>query len=284
MLRVLLGKDLEAAQSIIAREGKAPIATIEAEYGSTVVEGAKATYAHHVQGYTTAPSLQANNSAITAEDIMDSSNYILVSHIDLDVICGILSILNAYDVRDAVKEAVNFVDCNGQHNLFKEVSEEARRVILAYIGYASRNRCPQQEDITEYVQELIQSFFTQDNYEAGLALVEGRKKAASEYLTAAVGNVALLDQPESSNIFGLNAEYIIDDVEYDYIIVFNRKFGSITMSSKAGVKGEKNMATIMKAVFGEEAGGHKGIAGTPRGKSYSLEDATNLLDVVSRIV
>ena len=186
---------------------------------------------------------------------------------------------------EEVKKGVNFVDCNGQHNLFKdEVSEEARRVILAYIGYASRNRCPQVEDITEYVRELIQSFFTQDNYEAGLALVEGRSKAAAEYLTAAVGSVALLDQPESSNIFGLNSEYIINDVEYDYVIVFNRKFGSITASSKAGNNGAKNMSTIMKAVFGEEAGGHKGIAGTPRGVRYSLEDATNLLDVMVRIV
>ena len=123
-----------------------------------------------------------------------------------------------------------------------------------------------------------------DNYDAGLALVEGRAKAAAEYLSAAVGNVVLLDQPAESNIFGLNSEYIIGGVEYDYVIVFNRKFGSITMSSKAGVKGEKNMATIMKAVFGEEAGGHKGIAGTPRGKIYTLEDASNLLDIVSRIV
>lgn len=281
-IKIIMAPSLEKALEIKQRLN-GPLATIECEYGNVVVEGA-VTLAHHVEGWNAAPALASSNIIEEAGVEPVDGDYILVSHIDLDTIMGIMNIANDMPFSEEVKKGINFVDCNGQHNLFKEeVSEEARRVILAYIGYAARNRCPQQEDITEYVRTLIQEFYNQDNYEAGLALVEGRKKAASEYLAAAVGNVVLLDQPESSNIFGLNSEYIIDGVEYDYVIVFNQKFGSITVSSKAGVKGEKNMATIMKAVFGEEAGGHKGIAGTPRGKYYTLEDATNLLDIMSRI-
>ncbi len=282
-IKILMAPSIEKAREIKERFN-GPLATVECEYGDVVVEGA-VTLAHHASGWDSAPALASDNILEESGVEVVDGDYIMVSHVDLDTVFGVMNIANNMPFSEEVKKGVNYVDCNGQHNLFKEeVSEEARRVILAYIGYASRNRCPQQEDITEYVRELIQNFFTQDNYEAGLALVEGRSKAAAEYLTAAVGNVALLDQPESSNIFGLNSEYIIGGVEYDHVIVFNRKFGSITMSSKSGAKGEKNMATIMKAVFGEEAGGHKGIAGTPRGVRYSLEDATNLLDIMSRIV
>lgn len=282
-IKILMASSLEKAQEIKERLN-GPLATVECEYGNVVIEGA-VTLAHHAEGWNAAPAIASDNVLEESGVEVVDGDYILVSHIDLDTIFGIMNIANDMPFSEEVKKGVNYVDCNGQHNLFKsEVSDEARKVILAYIGYASRNRCPQQEDITEYVQELIQKFYTQDNYEVGLALVEGRAKAAAEYLNAAVGCVALLDQPAESNMFGLNSEYIIDGIEYDCIIVFNRKFGSITLSSKAGVKGEKNMATIMKAVFGEEAGGHKGIAGTPRGQRYSLEDATNLLDIVSRIV
>lgn len=112
--------------------------------------------------------------------------------------------------------------------------------------------------------ELIQNFNTEENYEVGKAFVEGRRAEAEASLSAAIGKVALIDQAADSKAFGLNSEYILEGVEYDYIIVFNRKFGSITASSRLGNAGDKNMSDIMKAVFGEMAGGHKGIAGTPR--------------------
>lgn len=279
-----MAKDLETAKNLIERLN-GPLATIECEYGSTVIEGA-VTLAHHVEGWTKAPSLQSSNILLEAGiELVEEMDYIMISHIDLDTICGIMAVAEDYDIPEDIKKGINHVDCNGQHHIFDtEVSENAKRYILSYIGYALKNKAPQQEDVTEYVIELIQNFNTEENYEVGKAFVEGRRAEAEASLSVAIGKVALIDQAADSEAFGLNSEYILEGIEYDYIIVFNRKFGNITVSSRLGNSGDKNMSDIMKAVFGEMAGGHKGIAGTPRGKSYTLEDASNLLDVMIRIV
>lgn len=285
MIRIKMAKDLETAKQLIKRFN-GPLATIECEYGDVVVEGA-VTLAHHVEGWNTPPALQSSDILEkTGVERLEEGDYIMVSHIDLDTICGIMAIAEDYDIAEDIKKGINHVDCNGQHHLFDdEVSEDARRYILAYIGYTLSNRAPfGEEDITEYVINLIQSFNTEANYEAGKAFVEGRRSEAEASLSAAIGKVALIDQAADSKAFGLNSEYILEGVEYDYIIVFNRKFGSITASSRLGNAGDKNMSDIMKAVFGEMAGGHKGIAGTPRGSVYTLADASNLLDVMVRIV
>lgn len=282
MLRVLVGKDLTAAQAIITREGKAPIATIEAEYGSEVVKGTKATYAHHVAGWTTAPSLQPNNGDFSVEDIMDSSNYILVSHIDLDVICGILSILNAYDVRDAVREAVNFVDCNGQHKLASVKDAEGRAFIESYIGIVSKFRAPfGVEDVTDYckmVGNILMGNKEKDTDWAELGhQVLAQKEAEAKKATVLENNgVVLFDAPE--NVFGLNSAYTVEGKEYNYTVVYSNKFKTITVAAAAGKDQPIDMVKFMQEVFGPEAGGHYGIAGSPRGVEYTLADAMNLFE------
>lgn len=285
MIRIKMAPSLDKALEMKERFN-GPLATVECEYGNTVVEGA-VTLAHHVEGWNTAPSLQTSNVLFEAgvEMVVDG-DYIMISHIDLDTVCGIMAVAEDYDIPEDIKKGINYVDCNGQHHLYDtEVSEDARKYILSYIGYANAHRAPiGQEDVTDYVIDLIERFNTQENYEAGKAFVEGRRVEAEASLAGAVGSVVLLDQDVDSKAFGLNSEYILNDVEYDYVIVFDQKFGKITLSSRKGKDDVRNMVDVMRAVFGEEAGGHKGIAGTPRGKMYTLEDAFNLMDIVSRIV
>lgn len=274
MLRIKLGSSLEAAKNLVARFN-GPVATIEAEYGSQVIQG-EITLAHHVQGWETAPSLSENNLLEKAGiEIDPTMDYVLVSHIDLDTVTGIMALIGKYDVPQDVKEGINFVDCNGQHHLFSEkVSEGARRVILAYIGYSSINRAPfGQEDVTEYVHALMESFNTEANYEAGLKLVSDRTKEAEESLVIGLNGIAVLEQAADSKVFGLNSEYMLKGQEYNYIIVYSNKFKSVTVSSRLGAKDVLNMSLVMKDLFGPEAGGHAGIAGTPRGVEFTSQDA-----------
>ncbi len=288
MLRILVGKDLTTAQEIISREGEAPIATIEAEYGNTVVEGVKATYAHHVAGYTTAPALQGNNGDFSVEDILDSSNYILISHIDLDVICGILSVLNAYDVRDAVKEAVNYIDCNGQHKLGSVKDPEGKAFIESYIGIVSKYRAPfGAEDVTDYckmVGNILMGNQQKDVDWAELgAQVLAQKEAEASKATVLKNNgVVLYDAPE--NVFGLNSAYTVAGEEYNYTVVYSNKFKTITVAAAAGKDQSLNLVEFMQGQFGTEAGGHYGIAGSPRGKEYTLADAMNVFEDITQIV
>ncbi len=275
MSKVILVRDIKRAKELVAE--KQPIATAEAEYGSTVIEGQTATLAHHVQGWTSAPSLSENLNLNVQED-----DYILVSHIDLDTVCGIMAVKGVYKYSPEVKKGINYVDCNGQHRMFSsEVSEEARRIILSYIGYTLNNRCPQEEDITEYVNTLILKFDTEENFSIGLKFVKGRTAVAESILVRAEGGAVLLHQPSEMNVFGLNSEYILGGVEYDYIVVFNEKFGSVTASSRLGSNGGLDMVAVMREIFGEGAGGHYGIAGTPRGTTFSIEDAKSVLNALA---
>lgn len=280
MVRIKIARSLEAAKEIVERFN-GPLATVECEYGQTVVQGS-VTLAHHVEGWTTAPSLQSNTILVDAGIEVVEGDYIMISHVDLDTVTGIMALLGRYDFDEDIKEGINFVDCNGQHHLFSDkISEGARRVILAYLGYAAANRAPQNdEDVTDYILTLIELFNTEEFYQAGLQIVTQRKTEAEASVVATVGPVAILEQKEDSKVFGLNSEYILNDIEYDYVIVFSNKFKSVTISARRGGKDPKNMAELMRVVFGPEAGGHHGIAGTPRGGVYSLADAAKLQEVL----
>lgn len=52
-------------------------------------------------------------------------------------------------------------------------------------------------------------------------------------------------------------------------MAFNTKSGSVTLSF-AEKDDPRDACEIMQKVFGPEAGGHKGIAGSPRGKRQGV--------------
>lgn len=57
------------------------------------------------------------------------------------------------------------------------------------------------------------------------------------------------------------------------------RFNAITLAfADGGV--ELSAEMIMKDIFGKEAGGRAGIAGTPRGVEYTLEDAERVFEHV----
>ena len=58
-IKILMAKDLETALKIKERLN-GPLATVECEYGATVIEGA-VTLAHHVTGWDAAPALASDN-------------------------------------------------------------------------------------------------------------------------------------------------------------------------------------------------------------------------------
>ena len=272
-MKIILAKNLEAAKSL-----EKPYLSVEAEYGDTVVEGWAATLAHHVPGWTSAPALcEFDHLEKNKVDVFEE-HVCLISHIDLDVIVGISHLLGIQDFSWESKD-INYVDCNGQHTLFSEhVSEMARKVIIAYVGYASINRAPFSPkedimDVTEYVMSTIQNFNTEYYYSVGLKLITDRKEEAERSLLLGLNGVALIEQAEDSKVFGLNSEYTIKNNVYDYVIVYSNKFKSVTVSAKDGNRQKINLAEFMQGIFGNEAGGHAGIAGTPRGAEFSIDDA-----------
>ena len=56
------------------------------------------------------------------------------------------------------------------------------------------------------------------------------------------------------------------------VVAFNTRYGSITISFADQPKEGAGAREIVQSLWGPEAGGHAGIAGSPRGKRMSLAD------------
>ena len=66
-------------------------------------------------------------------------------------------------------------------------------------------------------------------------------------------------------------------------VSLNTKFNSVTLAFEDG--GMKyNAAGIMKDLFGPDAGGRAGIAGTPRGAQYGDDDLRKVIDYVEALL
>jgi len=83
----------------------------------------------------------------------------------------------------------------------------------------------------------------------------------------------------------VNHLYTHDDEAYPAIIGFNDQTGAITLSFESEkARGKLSACTIMQNKFGPLAGGHAGIAGTPRGEVYTLNTARELAMEVTRLL
>lgn len=277
-MRILLKKDSTCTKTIIAVD--VSVVTIKTEDNFEGIKETSITFKHHINSLNSELPLLVNtfeNSFFKEDD------YILISQINLSVICSVIAILRSYSIEESIKNGVNYIECHGQHHLFdSEISEEARKFILSYIGYTNKNEIPVDvEDVTEYILNLIDNFQTEDNYKIGKVFIENRILEADESIVSGIGNVVVLMQNAESDTVGLDSEYIMRDKEFDYIILFNEKSKSISISSREGKNEIRNMVELLRVVLCSEASGHKSFAKTPKGEEYTLVDAERLLQVVS---
>jgi hypothetical protein len=69
------------------------------------------------------------------------------------------------------------------------------------------------------------------------------------------------------------------------VVAWNKATGSITISRSEPSPGILSCREIVQDLWGPEAGGHAGIAGSPRGRRMTDEDFENALDsVYSRVL
>jgi hypothetical protein len=67
------------------------------------------------------------------------------------------------------------------------------------------------------------------------------------------------------------------------VVTFNTKFKSVTVSIADPQPGFSCREFVQK-LWGPEAGGHDGIAGSPRGREMTLDDAKTAFTKLSQIV
>lgn len=302
-------KSLEEAKTIIEK----PFITIECEFGDKYIKGDYMTIVHHGEfskNLSSAISVH-HNLAHATYDYMDSQDLpiegksIMVNALDLDTMLAI------YVIECSAKEepymgenyppyaflrAVDRADRFGVHKL-KEWStkkeervlqgedtelkdkEKAYKMVLAYHTWANEIKLKFEPDFMVQMQkglDFIESMIKDDSIIEEYYNKETSRKQEVESM--------LFTESEKGRLFNTTGIFCGADYEgKSFIVAFNQKFKAVTLSFEDGGK-QHNAVTIMQELFGSEAGGHAGIAGTPRGKEFTFGDAKVVFDKVEAIV
>lgn len=283
-MKVLLAPNLQIAQTVTN-----PAATVEAEYGSNVVHGEKYTLAHHaVEGIC--PCLYANNMFPE----MQTGDIILISHIDMDTLGGVLALqMRKPDVCEGFWDLVAYADVSGPHKVEERFAQaktkkekEAFLCLFAcwqWLGHY-RERYIELTDVTGFINKFF-LFLTslpenKKALEAGLKWLEAKNAEIEKNLIEEIEENGKFIRVfvSTSGIF-CNANYYSPNKKKsaNFIVTLNEKTGAITLSVPDK---SYNCAEIMKKLFGQEAGGHPGIAGTPRGVKYTKMDLFKVVNYI----
>jgi len=278
--------------------------TVEAEYGSIVVEGLYLTLAHHTNEYkhneppcvgdnfnpcylNTTTGIECDNE-IRASRCIDphqaclKDNWLIgISHFDLDTLGGILRILGLKSTyNNSFWELAGAIDVKGIHKMEDILSLPEIGMIKnqldAFWAWSESNRLFAPRDgsvldctdfITNAIDVLNNRIFSYDTE----LLQQGREWAAAK------------EQLDTESFVGEHEGVILRKSEQfvnhlyrtaKAVVSYNTKTKAITLSLADPIEGV-NCSELAKELWGELAGGHAGIAGSPRGQEMTETDAVN---------
>lgn len=308
-LTILLAPSADLARGVLA--ASPVVLTVEAEYGSYVAEGTAYTAAHHQPAGSPFAGRHVTDdgrpSPCNDTDIPAiTEGVILVSHVDLDTFGGCLRALGGFedlfpstgerptgasankDIADWIThtmQVVNFwnlaeyVDVRGPHKL-GQAQTSLRAISQLYAFWAwSKAATPrfsrdQVTDVTATVQkagEALRRIFADDAelLAAGQTYREDEEDLNRRTFLRNEGAVIV-------RIAGFGRDFCNhlyvdpDGKTAPAVACYNRENGSVTISLADPVSGV-SCRTILQDLWGPEAGGHDGIAGSPREKDMGEE-------------
>ena len=252
-----------------------PSAPVEAEYGSVCVEGSLLTMAHHGE--------RSGNPAPCSGKyaIPRGINLVGLSHLDLDSIGGCAEILGCRPTAPSFWAAAEYVDLNGPHRLAAlNPSEKTVRQLHAFWAWSESHRTfPPRDgsvaDVTDFVWEALQVLeyiLTEKDPETRECYLRAgdEHRAAGERLNAesfrsAEGGVVIRVWPGFTNhLYNTPTGEVCRAV-----VALNTTNASVTVSfADDASRGTRNAREIVQGLWGELAGGHDNIAGSPRGATF----------------
>ena len=264
-----------------------PTSTVEAEYGDAVVSGSWATLAHHgSRSHNLCPCLEENRQP--PPDLL-----IGVSHFDLDTLGGTMALLGIKPNAPDFWRVAARIDTEGPHKLpLMGATRDTVDCLNAFWAWSEDNRVnlPRASaqgpaplvDLTDLFLKAS-SFITAllaghraDAVSAGRAWVARNEALERETLVSEYGNGAVLLRSSDrfvNHLYGPTAVAVVG---------YNTAKGSISLSfSDEGLRRGLSANDILQEVYGPLAGGHVGIGGTPRGETYTLDDAAAFAQIVA---
>lgn len=278
--RVILAPSYDIAKSINAE------ATVEAEYGDECLEGTMATLAHH--------GPRANNPApCNTSDVPKLPPFatVVVSHIDLDTLGGIYALQGRKPEDDRFWEAAEMIDVKGVHHIH-ELDKDIQDKLNAYYAYNYNHageRYSETVDVTKQVEDaygVINDILDIDAPEHDMLIADGKEWAQAR--EAAV-EAQLIYEDKNMRVFDSNGVFCAasyyspkQDALIPAIVTYNEKTKAVTLGFEDGGK-QYNAMEIVRSVWGPEAGGRKGIAGSPRGVEMTKDDLHALVERLKEV-
>ena len=284
MTTIVISSNPKSLASAIAGKSSA---TVEAEYGSVCVEGSVLTLAHHgPRAGNPAPCLASYEGLALV--VTKGIEVVGVSHVDLDTLGGIMAIEGIKPDAPSFWALAAFVDVNGPHKLGESgASDEDIESLYAFWAWSQNHRVfPPRDgsvlDVTSQVQEAcqaIQGILAGDEtlLAAGQAFKAQEDALNEASFRKVMGTIAL----RNANGF-CNHLYVTPEGEATQVVVaYNKKLRSITVSF-ASPRPQDNACSFVQGLWGPLAGGHAGIAGSPRGRKMTMRDARVAAEQLAR--
>ena len=273
--QILLAPTYDIAKTINAE------ATVEAEYGDECLEGTMATLAHH--------GPRSNNPApCNTPDVpvLPPFATVVVSHIDLDTLGGIYALQGRKPEDDRFWEAAEKIDVEGAHHIH-ELDQDIQDKLNAYYAYNDgqpRQRYTEAIDVTKQIDDtykIVNAIIDINDPEhdkliaAGKEWAQTREKEVEDQLVYENKDVRVFDTNGifcAASYFSPNQNTICPAT-----VTYNEKFKSITLAFEDGGK-QLNAREIVQELWGPEAGGREGIAGSPRNVEMTKDDLAKLVN------
>jgi len=291
-VKVLISSNADNLESALREEelaGKGTV-TVEAEYGDRVVRGSCGTMAHHgPRGGvgSKCPCLYvAGDLGLVRPDYGET--VVGISHIDLDTIGGLWAVFEAAGAFPHPKpdkpsawpfwRAAAFVDLNGPHRADR--TKETYLQLAAYWAFGRENRVyPPRDggvkdvtvDVVEHLHALHEILTPgadrhDERMRAGANLIDAEAELETKSFRSAFrqkGGAPIVLFRESDRF--VNHLYRHGDEVAAAVVGYNTDTGEVTVSFEAGDKSPISARRFVQLLYGPEAGGHHGIAGSPRG-------------------
>lgn len=266
--------------------------TVEAEYGSVVVKGSVETRAHHVPEYAHLPSPCQYGNDEAPRDV----EVIGLSHMDLDSAAGALAVLGLKPVASSFWGLAGFVDVRGPHRIGETAAKlDDLEALHAFWAWSNDNRFDVPRDgsvvdCTEYVMRvrgiLLDIFGELRAKPGGGSLIQaGRDAQAAQ---AELNRASFLDENggvilRSSGEFVNHLYATPDGKAARAVVAFNPEKGTVTVSLADASAEDVNCREFVQRLWGPLAGGHAGIAGSPRELQMLMADAEEAAELLAEI-
>lgn len=250
--------------------------TVEAEYGDEVSLGSLLTMAHH------GPRAGAKAPCTYPNDCMgDRQRSLLevvgVSHVDLDTLGGVMAALGVKPEEESFWNLAEFVDINGPHKLgLSGASPQDLDRLHAWWAWMGTDRAPRiagpdPVDVTAYVRRAMAALIDilEDDerlLEAGAAWAAEAEALNESSFLAMEGLVVVRVADRFTNHLYTTP---LSEGAALAVAAYNTTSGAITLSLADPIEGV-SAAKILQGIFGDLAGGHATIAGSPRGVRQPL--------------